>query len=355
MARSGLKAMPKEWAAAMVKAIEKNHNLVADVLDVFRALPATEAEYGDLVKASGEAFRRNVRTPDMAWLQVHAAAPPGVLGLESRGFDLARLGLEQRAWADVVPTLRPLAIDVFARHKLTSKQLVELAAVLKAASPLELPKLLGVFEKSKDEVVGLALVKALREKELRAAVRAEMVKPILDKYPQAVKDEAEKLYAELAEARKDEKAKLDKLLAELKPGEVRRGQLVFNNAKAQCIACHKMGYVGGTVGPDLTRIGGIRTERDLLEAIVFPSASFVRSYESVRVVTTDERTFNGILKKDAPDEIIIVVAADKEERVARADVASITPSSVSLMPSGLDQQLTPQDLADLVAFLRASK
>jgi putative heme-binding domain-containing protein len=94
-----------------------------------------------------------------------------------------------------------------------------------------------------------------------------------------------------------------------------------------------MGYVGGTVGPDLTRIGGIRTERDLLESIVFPNASFVRSYEPVRVVTTDERTFNGVLKKDAPDEIVVVVAADKEERIARADVASITPSSVSLMNS----------------------
>ena len=167
--------------------------------------------------------------------------------------------------------------------------------------------------------------------------------------------EAEKLYAELAEARKGEREKLEKMLAELKPGDIRRGQLVFNTAKTQCIACHKVGYVGGTVGPDLTRIGSIRTERDLLEAIVFPSASFVRSYEPVRVVTTDERTFNGILKKDAPDEIIVIVAADKEERIARADVASITPSSVSLMPSGLDQQLSPQDLADLVAFLKACK
>ena len=82
-------------------------------------------------------------------------------------------------------------------------------------------------------------------------------------------------------------------------------------------------------GPDLTRIGGIRTERDLLESIVFPSASFVRSYEPVRVVTTDERTFNGVLKKDAPDEIIVIIAADKEERVARADIESITPSRVA--------------------------
>ena len=155
--------------------------------------------------------------------------------------------------------------------------------------PLDLAKLLSVFAKSKDEKVGLALVTALRDPAVRPAIRAEMVKPILDKYPKSVQAEAEKLYAELAEARKGERAKLEKMLAELKPGDIRRGQLVFNNAKTQCIACHKVGYVGGLIGPDLTRIGGIRTERDLLEAIVFPSASFVRSYEPVRVVTTDER------------------------------------------------------------------
>ena len=170
-----------------------------------------------------------------------------------------------------------------------------------------------------------------------------------------MRDEAEKLYAELADARKGETAHLDKLLAELEPGDARRGQRVFNGAKAQCIACHKVGYVGGTVGPDLTKIGAIRTARDLLEAVVFPSASFVRSYEPVRVVTTDDRTLNGVLKKDAPDEIVIVVAADKEERIARADIESVAPSTVSLMPAGMEQQLTRQELADLIAFLRACK
>jgi putative heme-binding domain-containing protein len=199
------------------------------------------------------------------------------------------------------------------------------------------------------------MVKSLRDPSVRNSIRVELVKPILDKYPNAVRDEAEKLYTELAEARKDEHARLEKILAGLKPGDIRRGQLVFNSSKIQCIACHKVGYVGGTIGPDLTRIGSIRTERDLLESIVFPSASFVRSYEPMRVLTTDDRTFNGIIKKDAPDEIIIVVAADKEERIARADIASITPSSVSLMPGGLDQQLSQQELADLIAFLKACK
>ena len=227
--------------------------------------------------------------------------------------------------------------------------------MLKSANPLELPKLIGAFAKSTNEEVGLALVAALRDKAVRPGVRTEIVKPILDKYPLAVKTEAEKLYAELAEARKGETARLEKLLADMKPGDVRRGQLVFNSAKTNCVACHKVGYVGGTAGPDLTKIGSIRTERDLLESVVFPSASFVRSYEPVRVVTTDDRTFNGTLKKDAPDEIVIVVAADKEERIARADIESIAPSTVSLMPAGMEQQLTPQELADLIAFLRACK
>src|SRR5205823_2250357 len=102
-------------------------------------------------------------------------------------------------------------------------------------------------------------------------------------------------------------------------------------------------------------IGSIRSERDLLESVLYPSASFVRSYEPVRVVTKDERVLNGVLKKDAPDEIVIITAADKEERVARADIESIAPSTVSLMPAGMEQQLSQQDIADLIAFLRACK
>jgi len=102
-------------------------------------------------------------------------------------------------------------------------------------------------------------------------------------------------------------------------------------------------------------IGGIRGERDLLESIVFPSASFVRSYEPMKVVTTTGRSLNGILKKDAPDEIILIVAADKEERIARGDIEEITPSSVSIMPAGFDQQLGQQEIADLIAFLKACK
>ena len=111
----------------------------------------------------------------------------------------------------------------------------------------------------------------------------------------------------------------------------------------------------GNLGPDLTKIGQVRAERDLLEAIVYPSASFVRSYEPMSVATRDGRTFSGILKKDAPDEVVLALTADKEERIPRETVEEMAPGTVSVMPAGLDRQLTPGEMADLIAFLRACR
>ncbi|MFO0938150.1 MAG: PVC-type heme-binding CxxCH protein [Gemmataceae bacterium] len=203
--------------------------------------------------------------------------------------------------------------------------------------------------------VGLALVSALNTPEMRARIRVDMVKPIFDKYPEAVKKEAEKLYAELEKSRAGEIAKFEALIKELPAGDIRRGQVVFHSEKANCKACHTIGYVGGKIGPDLTRVGGIRTERDLLESIVFPSASFVRSYEPVVIETKDGRTFNGNVKSESDGEIVLTVAADQEVRIERKNIDTMQPGKVSVMPSGLDQQMTKQELADLVAFLKANK
>ncbi|MBA4064574.1 MAG: dehydrogenase [Isosphaera sp.] len=353
MARSGLKAMPTAWRAGLLAAAPDlaDRDAYRAALAVYRAVPAPEKDFDDFVAAAPRAklWPAGV-VPDefkLATLAARPAARP--LSAESVGYLLGKLRRDEDA-AD-----RAAAADALSRAALAADQLTALAAALKTANPLELPKLVAVFAQSADEAVGLALVAALRDPAVRPQVRAEMAKPVLDKYPKAVRAEAEKLYADLAEARKDERAKLEKVLADLKPGDVRRGQVVFNSTKASCVACHKVGYVGGTAGPDLTKIGGVRTERDLLEAILYPSASFVRSYEPVRVVTTDDRVLNGVLKSESADEVVIAVAADRDERVPRADIASMAPSAVSLMPGGLDQQLTPQELADLLAFLKACK
>ncbi len=130
---------------------------------------------------------------------------------------------------------------------------------------------------------------------------------------------------------------------------------MFNSSKAACSSCHAIGYLGGKVGPDLTRIGGIRTERDLIESIAYPSLSFVQSYEPLLVATADGRVFNGLIKSDSAGELVLATGPDEEVRIPREDVEAMQSGTVSVMPSGLDQQLSPEELADLIAFLKACR
>ncbi len=133
---------------------------------------------------------------------------------------------------------------------------------------------------------------------------------------------------------------------------MRRGQAVFNRQKTACSTCHAMGYWGGKVGPDLTSIGQIRTERDLLEAVVYPSASFVRSFEPVIVDIRDNEEYSGGVANDTTDELALITGADTKARVARKDIAEMRPGTVSVMPSGLADQFSKQELADLLTFLK---
>src|SRR5207302_5731283 len=141
-------------------------------------------------------------------------------GLNAEGFTLALDCLAK----DQPGSLRSAAADAITRANLTAPQLIGLAVNLKKFGPLDLPKIFPWYAKSTDEKVGLIFVRELGDPKVLPSVRAEVVKPILDKYPPAVRTEAEKLYAKLAEARKDDAAKLERLLKELPAGDIRRGQ-----------------------------------------------------------------------------------------------------------------------------------
>ena len=171
----------------------------------------------------------------------------------------------------------------------------------------------------------------------------------------AVVERAAPLLAALDAGAEQTRARIEELLPGVAEGDVRRGLAVFNGEKAACRTCHAMGYVGGKVGPDLSKIGQVRTERDLLEAIVAPSASFVRSFEPVLVATVDGRVFNGILRDESAEHLTLTLNADETVRLRRDEVEAMQPGDVSVMPAGLDQQLTPEELADLVAFLKSNR
>ncbi len=356
MALAGLKEKetPDRWIAALASTLKASGDdrgkLVPLAVATCRslAIPVDKAAplAGPLV-----AIAEDPKQP--ADLRASAlAAVPGGLAKPTPSvfaFLLAQLDHER-------PTaLRTTAADVLARAKLTPEQLLKLADALVAVGPLELDRLLFAFEQSTDASLGKTLIERLATAGAVGSLRADAIKNHIAKYGLEVQQAAQALYTRLNVDADKQKAKLDQLASTLSAGDVRRGQLVFQGDKASCYACHAIGYRGGDVGPDLTKIGTVRSERDLLESILYPSASFVRSFEPIAVATSDGKIHNGLLKGETADEIVLAVGVNQVERVERSKIDEIAPSKVSVMPAGLDQQLTPQELADLVAFLRACR
>jgi hypothetical protein len=90
-------------------------------------------------------------------------------------------------------------------------------------------------------------------------------------------------------------------------------------------------------------VGTVRTEHDLLESIVYPSASFVGSFEPMIVRTETGDDYNGVVRKDSPDEVILATGPETEVHISRSDIIEMHQGTVSIMPQGLDTQLTMQE------------
>ncbi|MFM8283717.1 MAG: PVC-type heme-binding CxxCH protein [Planctomycetaceae bacterium] len=186
-------------------------------------------------------------------------------------------------------------------------------------------------------------------------LRPDLIAMAVAKLPAEAAPVAAALVARSGAAAAAEREAFEALWGALPAGDVARGHAVFAGKTGACTSCHAMAYVGGRVGPDLSHIGSIRTPRDLLEAIVRPSASFVRSYEPSVVVTADGRSFQGVVREEPGGILAVQTSATVVERIPRDLVEAIEPGRVSLMPHGYDKLLSAQELADLVAFLHRAK
>ncbi len=171
-------------------------------------------------------------------------------------------------------------------------------------------------------------------------------------YGDSIATKAEPLLKKIEEENRSKIERVEKILALLPTADIRRGIRVFQSAKASCIACHTRGYLGGKIGPDLNRIGQVRTERDLLESILFPSLTFVRSYEPMSIVTDDGRVFSGLVKEESDESVTMQLDAQKSVVIPKSTIDERFPGKVSVMPAGLEKQLSPQELADLVKYLK---
>jgi putative heme-binding domain-containing protein len=131
-----------------------------------------------------------------------------------------------------------------------------------------------------------------------------------------------------------------------------RGKILFVK---HCAGCHLLEAQGHVVGPDLLGALGNKTRESILVDILDPNREVDPRYINYVVVTKAGRTLTGIISSESSSSITFKRAEGIEETVLRSDIAEIQGTGKSLMPENLEDQLSPQDLADVMGYLLSQR
>jgi putative membrane-bound dehydrogenase-like protein len=342
MAHASVNAIPQVWIQALGKLLDgASTEIKSQVLGLIesRRIKALNGQLSQIVQ--------NVNTSPDFRLKALSSKLLSVPALSDTEFTMAFSYLGDKNESPI----RQMSARLISNAKLTDDQLLKLAEEQVAKTDVYLlPNLISAFKNNKSEQVGVALVAALSASPDRLDnVSEEELKGLLNAYSQKVKSSADPLLAKLADKNAGRLAELTKLEASLTRGDVASGAKIFFG-KGICSSCHAVAGKGAIFGPDLTNIGQIRSGHDILEAILYPSASFAREYETSRI-TTKTATYTGVLKEQLPDAILIATGPGLQVRIPRSEITGIEPLNISLMPPGLDKMLSAQELSDLMAYL----
>jgi putative heme-binding domain-containing protein len=133
------------------------------------------------------------------------------------------------------------------------------------------------------------------------------------------------------------------------PGDAARGKSLVTKT---CLNCHQLFGEGEKISPDLTAVD--RKNLDvLLQNIVDPSAIIREGYQQYLVATTDGRVLAGLLAENSGGKVTILDAKGVRTPLRESEVETIQRADTSLMPEGLLDPLSDQDLRDLFAYLRS--
>lgn len=162
-----------------------------------------------------------------------------------------------------------------------------------------------------------------------------------------VRARAERLFAAAGTNRRDVLAKYEGVGA-LSPRKDRGGELFAKN----CAQCHAFRGQGHDVGSNLAEFVG-KSAADFVLAILDPNAGINPNFVGYNVETKDGRSLSGIVRNETSAGLTLVQGGGVRETIARRDIVSLRASALSLMPEGLEQALSLQDMADLIAWLQS--
>lgn len=164
----------------------------------------------------------------------------------------------------------------------------------------------------------------------------------------AIRERAEVLFQELeSTGRMEVYEKYRKTLTT--SADAAKGKEVFARV---CSSCHTYAGVGGNVGPDLTGVKNQPPDALLLHTLV-PNYEVYPNYQALTVQLADGQSLSGRVISETENSLTIRTAFGTDESILRSKIVSLTNTGRSLMPDGLEQTMTEEEVANLIAYLKS--
>lgn len=247
--------------------------------------------------------------------------------------------------AHAPPEIETAAVDCLASFD-DAAVASELLRNWKAYGPETRRRVIAALLNHRDRVP--VLLKALEDRQIETAAVEFPARARLMQHPDAsIASRAKSLFNEQTTDRaKTVRAYSDVLKMN---GNADHGKAVFDE---NCAHCHTPRRHGDRVGPDLSGINN-KSKEELLTSILNPSYAIEPRFVDYIVTTQDGRIYDGVIANETPGAITLRGGSgDGDEIVLRKNIAEIRASGISLMPEGLEQRMSKQDLADVIAYLR---
>ena len=239
-------------------------------------------------------------------------------------------------------------------------QRAAVAALAQQVAVLLLSGWRGYSPQVRRDVVDGLLLRVPRIQTLLEAVENKTVargdlerdkKQLLMNHPNgAVRDRSRKLFGDGVQTQRSRVVAEYQKVLEL-DGQAERGLEVF---KKKCAVCHRVGDVGHRVAPELVSVKN-KSAADLLIAILDPNREAQPNFNTYTVITENGRIYNGIIVAEAAGSITLRRAEARQDVILRSTIETLASTGVSLMPEGLEKDLSPQNIADVIAFVQSIK
>ena len=266
--------------------------------------------------------------------------------LAYENFDAAKDLLKNELNAD-----RPQEVQIQAVRSLSGFKETQVASILLEPWRTYTPPV-------REEVLGALFARKDRLKPLLDAIDAGVVAPnqisgtrktqLLSHADSLIRQHAEKLFGQNAAGTRKEVVEKYRAALALK-GDKERGRKVF---ESNCMTCHRAGNLGNEVGPNLETVRDWDAEKMLLN-ILDPNREVAPNYVSYDIELKDGASVAGLVATETAGGITLKKQGGTEETILRQNIAKMASSGLSLMPEGLEANIQPQDMADLISFLQA--